>query len=68
MQFKLGWPELANHAGQRPALLLRRENSYSYPSEFVVAEVTPLVRAIPKASSANCDNRFGCEELTAILL
>ena len=67
-QFEIWWTDLREPAGQRPVLLLSRNDAYGYLSKFVAAEITSTIRQIAsevplgeeegllKVCVANCDN------------
>jgi mRNA interferase MazF len=67
-QFEIWWADLREPAGQRPVLLLSRNDAYGYLSKFVAAEITSTIRQIAsevplgeeegllKVCVANCDN------------
>ncbi len=67
-QYEIWWARLPGPAGERPVLLLSREDAYEYLHKFVVAEITTTIRRIPIEVSlgpgeglprpcvANCDN------------
>jgi mRNA interferase MazF len=67
-QYEIWWANLSQRAGERPVLLLSRDDAYEYLNKYVVAEVTTTIRNIPievplgKAEGvtrrcvANCDN------------
>lgn len=67
-QYEIWWARLPKPAGERPVLLLSRDDAYEYLNKFVAAEVTTTIRRIPielplgvneglrKACVANCDN------------
>jgi mRNA interferase MazF len=67
-QYEIWWARLPGVAGERPVLLLSRNDAYVYLNKFVVAEITTTIRDIPievrlgraeglsKACVANCDN------------
>lgn len=67
-QYEIWWASLPEPAGQRPVLLLSREDAYDYLSKFIAAEITSTIRQIaseislgeeeglPKICIANCDN------------
>jgi mRNA interferase MazF len=67
-QFEVWWADLPQPAGQRPVLLLSRNDAYAYLSKFIAVEVTSTIRRIasevplgedeglPTACVANCDS------------
>lgn len=67
-QYEIWWARLPGPAGERPVLLLSREDAYEYLNKFIVAEITTTIRRIPIEVSlgpgeglprpcvANCDN------------
>jgi len=67
-QYEVWWARLPEPAGERPVLLLSRDDAYEYLNKFVAAEVTTNIRhvpaevrlgateGLPKPSVANCDN------------
>ena len=67
-QYEVWWAKLAAPVGERPVLLLTRNDAYQYLNKFVVAEITSTVRRIPievplgrkeglpSPCVANCDN------------
>ncbi len=67
-QYELWWAFLPERAGRRPALLLSRNEAYSYLNKFIAVEVTSTIRRIavevllhraeclPTKCVANCDN------------
>jgi mRNA interferase MazF len=67
-QFEVWWADLPEPAGQRPVLLLSRNDAYSYLSKFVAVEITSTIRGIaseillsnqeglPRVCVANCDS------------
>ena len=67
-QYEIWWASLAAPAGQRPVLLLSRNDAYAYLNKFVAAEITTTIRDIPmevrlgpaeglpQRCVANCDN------------
>jgi len=67
-QYEIWWARLPKPAGERPVLLLSRNDAYAHLNKFVAAEVTTTIRGIPievplgtreglpKACAANCDN------------
>lgn len=67
-QYEIWWAKLPPPAGERPVLLLSRNDAYRYLEKFIVAEVTTTIRGIPvevplgrtegleKKCVANCDN------------
>lgn len=67
-QYEVWWAKLPGSAGERPVLLLSRDDAYLYLNKFIAAEITRNVRHIPaevqlgsaeglpKPSVANCDN------------
>ncbi len=67
-QYEIWWAVLPGTAGERPVLLLSRNEAYTYLNKFIVAEITTTIRNIPveiplgkssglqKKCVANCDN------------
>ena len=67
-QYEIWWAKLPGSAGDRPVLLLTRDDAYGYLNKFIVAEVTTRIRGIPVEVAlssaeglphkcvANCDN------------
>lgn len=67
-QFEIWWANLPAPVGNRPVLLLSRNDAYEYLNKFIVAEITTTIRSIPvevllgpreglaKRCVANCDN------------
>ena len=67
-QFDIWWADLRDPAGQRPILLLSRDDGYTYLNKFVAAEITSTIRDIasevglgeaeglPRICVVNCDN------------
>lgn len=45
-QYEICRGRLPEPAGQRPVLLLSRDNAYEYRSKFTAAEITPMIRQI----------------------
>lgn len=46
-QYEIWWAKLPGPAGERPVLLLSRDDAYAALNKFVVAEITSTVRSIP---------------------
>ena len=69
-QYEIWWARLPEPSGERPVLLLSRNEAYQFLNRFVVAEVTSRVRGtpievqlgtqegMPKLCAANFDNLF----------
>ncbi|MBI3665716.1 MAG: type II toxin-antitoxin system PemK/MazF family toxin [Acidobacteria bacterium] len=67
-QYEIWWARLPKPAGDRPVLLLSRDEAYAYLNKFIVVEITTTIRGIPvevplgpkdglpKRCVANCDN------------
>lgn len=67
-QYEIWWAKLPSPAGERPVLLLSRDEAYELLEKFLVAEITTAIRNIPievplhsreglpKRCVANCDN------------
>lgn len=67
-QFEIWWADLPEPVGQRPVLLLSRNDAYDYLSKFIAVEITSTVRGmasevplgedegLPRACVANCDS------------
>ena len=67
-QFDIWWAELREPAGQRPVLLISRDDGYSYLNKFIAVEITSTIRSmasevqlgpvegLPKDCVVNCDN------------
>ena len=67
-QYEVWWAKLPPPAGERPVLLLSRNDAYLYLEKFIAAEITTTIRGIPvevplgraegldKKCVANCDN------------
>lgn len=67
-QYEIWLARLPGAAGERPVLLLSRDDAYVYLNKFVVAEITTAIRnipievllgrteGVPKPCVANCDN------------
>lgn len=67
-QYEIWLARLPLPAGERPVLLLSRDDAYEYLNKFAVAEITTTIRRIPievplgpreglrKRCVANCDN------------
>ncbi len=67
-QYEVWWAKLPQPAGERPVLLLSRDDAYLYLRKFIAAEITTTIRGIPvevslgrkeglaKSCVANCDN------------
>lgn len=45
-QYEIWWAKLPPPAGERPVLLLSRDEAYTHLNKFVAAEITPRVRGI----------------------
>ena len=67
-QYEIWWAKLPDPVGERPVLLLSRDDAYSYLNKYVAIEITTTVRGIPvevplgskeglpQMCAANCDN------------
>ena len=67
-QYEIWWARLPAPAGERPVLLLSRDDAYEYLNKFLAVEITTRVRGIAtevplsrregvsKRCVANCDN------------
>ena len=67
-QYEIWWAKLPNPVGERPVLLLSRDDAYSYLNKYIAVEITTTVRGIPvevplgseeglsQMCAANCDN------------
>jgi mRNA interferase MazF len=67
-QYEIWWARLPGSAGERPVLLLSRNDAYRYLNKFIAVEITTSVRHIPvevplgpreglpHRCVANCDN------------
>ncbi len=67
-QYEVWWANLPKPAGERPVLLLSRDDAYQVLNKFIMAEITTTIRGIPvevplgspeglpHRCVANCDN------------
>ena len=46
-QYEIWWADLPGPAGERPVLLLSRDDAYEYLNKFLVAEITSTLRGAP---------------------
>lgn len=46
-QYEIWWADLPGPAGERPLLLLSRDDAYDYLNRFLVAEITSSARDVP---------------------
>ncbi len=62
-QYEIWWAKLPGPAGERPVLLLSRDDAYAVLNKFVVAEITTTIRSI--STEVRLGKREGVKDCAA---